>query len=226
MTEIKRRTVARKVAPLPGWINDKANREEWHGRFIRLLDRKYRNLDSTISAILDNDDLAQICGVKIRSYVDKSVTIYLYQGRKAREAKHKKQLEIAIAGMNAAVGLYTERGNQAEATYLGALAIELSGELGRCKQAYATKRHGRDRSHLALYECHLFLESRLGRPVTYVTLATLLDAGYEAEGIPPKKTITEDHIRKNLAAFRRNNPLSSNEIDRRMVVPPSHPATK
>src|ERR1700690_1033094 len=139
MTNTESQTTAIEAARMPDWVKDKPNQEEWNGRFIRILKSIYVDLDFTISAILDNDDLAQTCGMKIRSYVNKDFTIYLYQRRKAREAKRKKQLETAIAGMNAAIDLYTEQHNQAVATYLGALAIELSGARGRCKQAYATK---------------------------------------------------------------------------------------
>ncbi len=226
MSETKRRTATTRVVPLPGWIKDKANQEEWIARFIRILKRDYSNLDSTISAILSNEELARACATKIRSYLDKAVTVYLYKQRKARGATEKKQLEIAIAGMNAAAGLYTERGNQAEAMHLGTLAIELSAELGRCKTAFATKRHGRDRAHSTLRECQLFLESHLQRAVTHATLANLMNAGYEADGNSPKNPVTEEHIRKNLAAFRRNNPVWHNKIAPRSAVPFAHPATK
>jgi hypothetical protein len=212
---------------VPGWINDRANQEEWNGRFIRILNRDYGDTDSSISAMLRNEKLAQTCGVKIRSYVDKPVTVWLYRQRKARGAIRKKRLETAIVGLNAAIGLYVEKGDSAAATmYLDTLATELSRQLRRCKEAYATKRHGRDRAHSTLSECRSFLESKLGRPVTYVTLANLVNAGFEADGNLSQEPVTEEHLRKNLAAFNRNNPLWRNEIDPRFVPVPIDPETK
>src|SRR4029077_8174347 len=211
MSKIGRQRAAIKVARVPGWIDDTGNQEEWNGRFIGILNRDYGNSDSTISVILGNEKLARICAVKIRSYVDKGVTVWLYEQRKARGAKHMKQLEIALAGMNAAISLYTDRGNQSAAKYVGTLAIELSGELGRCKEAYASKRHGRDRAHSILSECRSFLESNSGQSVTYATLANLVNAGYEADGYLPEEPVTEEHVRKNLAHFKRNNPAWRNE---------------
>jgi hypothetical protein len=87
------------------------------------------------------------------------------------------------------------------------LADEFSLVFGRCKAAFATKRHGRDRDHSFLLECQSFLRKGLGRSVSYVTLANLVNAGYEVEGDPPNEPITEEEIRKNLANFKRNNPL-------------------
>ena len=89
---------------------------------------------------------------------------------------------------------------------LANLAIELSGQLGRCKVAFGTKRHGRDRAHSALSECRSFLKSKLNHAITCATLANLVNAGLEANGEDPDEPITEEHIRKNLANFERNNP--------------------
>jgi hypothetical protein len=193
--------------------------------FIAVLDRDYGSLDPTVSAILGNEKLAQMCGVKIRSYIDKETTAWIYGQRKARGAVHTKRLESAITGLNAAIALYTTRGNHAAAMYLGSLAIELSGELGRCNTAFATKRHGRDRAHSILSECHSFLESELRRAVTYVTLANLMNAGYEADGNPPEEPVTEEHVRKNLTAFRRNNPFWRVKINPRLIPALIDPAT-
>lgn len=207
MIKAGRRTGAVKGARIPAWIRDKANQSKWNDQFIGILKRDYVNSDVAISTILRDERLSQLCATKIRSYVDKDVTAWLYEQRKARGAKHKKQLEIAIAGLRTAIDLYQDRGNQEFALPLGKLADEFSQELGRCKQAFATKRHGRDRDHAILYECHSFLQAKLEQPLTYVTLANLVNAGYEADGNPPKEPVDEEQIRKNLANFKRNNPL-------------------
>jgi hypothetical protein len=221
-----RQTRSAKVGREPAWIKDTANQAEWNDRFISILKRDHRNSDSTISAILNNERVAQNCAVKIRSYVDKEVTVWLYGQRKARGAKYKRKFEIAIAGMQAAIALYTDQGNQAVVTDLRGLSIQLSGHLDRCKAAFATKRHGRDRAHSTLSECNSYLEALLGKPVTFVSVANLVNAGYEADGKLPEELITEEHIRKNLATFRRNNPFWSNKIDPHIKLPSDDQGTK
>src|SRR5438309_599666 len=90
----------------------------WDDRFIATLKRDYSNLDGVVAAILKNEPLARMCAVKISNSVDKDISDWLYKTRKARGAKHKKRLEIAIAGINEAIDFYGERGRHAEAMYL------------------------------------------------------------------------------------------------------------
>ena len=207
MTKTKRRTGTISGARMPSWIIDKEDQRKWNGQFIRILKKDYLNSDSAISSILSNERLSQICATKVRSYVDKNVTICWYKQSKARGAKYKEQLKIAIGGLRAAIALCAIRGNQESASSLGMLADEFSRALGRYKQAFATKRHGRDRDHSFLFECRSILQKELRQPVTYVTLANLVNAGYEADESPLKEPVSEEQIRKNLANFKRNNPL-------------------
>jgi hypothetical protein len=207
VTKTRRRTGAVKGARIPRWITDKQDQKKWNGRFLAILKRDYTNLDASVSAILHDERLSQRCATKIRSYVDKGVTIWWYEQSKARGAKIKEMLKLAIGGLRAAIVLCAIRGDQESASSLGKLAEEFSLQLGRCNQAFATKPHGRDRDHSFLLECHSFLQKELGQPVTYVTLANLVNAGYEADGSSLKEPITEEQIRKNLANFKRNNPL-------------------
>jgi hypothetical protein len=207
MIRAGRRTRAVKGARFLAWIEDKANQDKWNEKFIEILKRDYVNIDTPISTLLRDQRLSQLCATKIRSYVDKDVSAWLYEQRKARGARLKKQVEIAVAGLRAAIGLCMDGGKKELLLPLGMLADEFSQQLGRCKQAFATKRHGRDRDHAILLECHSFLQEKLGQPVTYVTLANLVNAGYEADGNPLKEPVDEELIRKNLANFKRNNPL-------------------
>lgn len=163
----------------PGWWQNTVDQREWCDRFRRILKRDCSSLDAAISAILSDEQLSQMCATLIRSYLDKDVTGWLYNERKERGLKHRKRLETAISGINTAVGLYTDRGNPKVAQSLGVIAIELSAELGRCRYAYASKRHGRDRAHLILWLCRSALESELGPQVTYPALANLVNAGFE-----------------------------------------------
>jgi hypothetical protein len=219
MIKKKERTVP--SAQKPGWVSDTKDQRKWNSQFIGILNRDYANSDAIISAILRNKKLSERCATRVRSYVDKRLALCLNQQTKARGIKHKKQLEIAIAGLGAASCLLINRGNQGLATSLGVIADEFSRELGRCKQAFGTKRRGRDRDHSILYECHSFLESKIRRPVTNKTLAHLVTAGFEADGNHQKEFITEEEIRKNLAHFKAKNPLWRNSVDprfRRLVI--------
>src|SRR5271154_2325066 len=112
MTKAGRRTRAVRGARMPSWISDKENQTKWNGIFVDILKRDYRNADAAISAILSDGRLSQLSATKIRSYVDKDVTICLNEQRKVRGAKHKRQLEIDIAGIKAAINSCTRRGNQ------------------------------------------------------------------------------------------------------------------
>jgi hypothetical protein len=132
------------------------------------------------------------------AYVDKGVTDQLYGERKARKAGRKKQLAIAIRGIKEAIALYRELGREQEAVYLSSFVMELSGRLGRSKETCGTKRYGRDRSNLALFDSQLFLESALRQRITYATLANLVNVGFEAHGEPLKEPITEERVRKNV----------------------------
>jgi hypothetical protein len=192
-----------RVVRKPAWLADKYNQKEWTARFARKL-KEYEHLDSAIASILRNEWVLARCSVKIRVYMDRNVTAYLHQQRKQRGRMMEAKLETAIKGINAAIELYSERGNQPVAMHLGDLAIELSAMLGRCGQALATKRHGRDYDHSFLLECRKFLETALQCKITYATLATLINAAVETDGSTDDVKITEENVRKNLTAFQKN----------------------
>ena len=216
---------------VPAWSQDTANQARWNEQFIAILKRDYGNSDAAISAILRDALLSQHCATKIRDYVDKDVSACLYEQRKARGAKLKKQLQTAVEGLRAAVDLCADLGKQESVEHHGKLVDEISQALGRCEQAFATKQHGRDRDHGILLECHSFLEKKLGQPLTFVTLANLVNAGFEADGNPPEEPITEEQIRKNLANFKCNNPLwhlyvSAGQASTQILPSPGDPETK
>jgi hypothetical protein len=73
------------------------------------------------------------------------------------------------------------------------------------------------------------VESSLQHRVTNKTIANLVNAGFHADGNLKQKAVDEDSIRKNLAHFKRNNPLWQNEIApafARNFQPPEKPETK
>lgn len=127
--------------------------------------------------------------------------------RRAKSGKPRiKRVWRLNRWLNEAISLYRERGRQAEAVYLSTFALELSAQLGMMKAVYGTKKHGRDRSHLILYDFKVFLESALRHRITYSTLANMVNAGFEAHGQPAREPITEEQLRKNLKYFKARNP--------------------
>lgn len=158
--------------------------------------------------------------------MDKGFTLHFNAQANARGVKHRKELESAIGGLRIASNLFTSRGNHKLAACFGAHADQFSQELVRCKKAFATKSRGRDRDHSFLDNCHSFLESELKHSVTYKTLATLVNVGFEVDGDSPTEPITEEQIRKNLAHFKRNNPDWHNDILPRFQKLLSDPETK
>jgi hypothetical protein len=189
----------------PSWISDPGNQRQWNARFRKILARDYVNLDSTISAIVSDDWISQQCANKIRAYVDRSATAWWYRRSKRRGADVKDKLRRSVDGLRAAVELCESRGDLVAASFLARLVDQFSLALGRYKQAFATKPHGRDRDHSFLLECSSFLERALGQSITYVTLANLVNAAFEADRTTLVEPISEEHLRKNLDNFRRNN---------------------
>jgi hypothetical protein len=210
------------------WISDKDNQSEWNQRFKKILRGYYEGSDSTIFAILSNDQLSELVATQIRMYVDPDVTLFLTEEKKAYGIKKQKQLETAISGLRAARDIETELRNKDLASRLDLLADKYSQALQQCKPAFGTKRRGRDRDQSILCLFQDFLESELQHPVTNKTIANLVNAGFHADDNLKQKAVNEDVIRKNLAHFKRNNPLWQNEIApafARNFQPPDQPET-
>ena len=223
------RTKAARIAGVRRWISDKDNQREWNQRFNEILRGYYEGLDFSISAILGDDQLSKRVATRIRAHVDPDVTLFLNEEKKARGIKKKNQLETAIAGLRAARDIETELCNKDLASELVLLADKYSQALQRCKPAFGTKRRGRDRDQSMLCLFQNFLESKLQHPVTNKTIANLVNAGFHADDNLKQKAVNEDVIRKNLAHFKRNNPLWQNEIApafARNFQPPDQPETK
>jgi hypothetical protein len=204
MNQTKRRTGTARVTPVPNWISDKENQRIWNDRFIRILERDYVDLDTTICAVLSNERLSNLCATQIRTYVDRDVTLALNEQRKARGIELKLRIETAIARLQAASEFDRGQGDNEAAVQSTTRVDELSRVLGRFKVAFGTKRLGRDRDHSVLYYFRRFLESQLQQSVTNVTLANLVSAGFEAD--QSEAFADEEQIRKNLAYFERTNP--------------------
>jgi hypothetical protein len=193
----------RRIVRKPSWIADVKNQERWTREFAEKL-REIEELDPAIETILGNHHLLRDCAAQVRLYSDLSVTTYLRQERKFRGRKQVVRLKAAIKGIGEAVEFYVEFRNQTAASQLEYYKRDLSKNLQRSRQAYSSKRHGRDRDHGILVRLQGLLGKRLGT-VTNATLATLVNKAMEVDGQPGSERFTEETVRKNLNAFRRNN---------------------
>ena len=209
----KPRHTSRPRREMPKWIKDTDAQEAWNGRFTAAL-QHHAALDAAVAAILASTMLRMVA-TKVHSYVDKGFTLQAWGERKTRGATYKKQLMTAITGLKAAIDLYEEHGDREVQQSLVSALLCLSGQLGRVKNAFGTKRHGRDRDHTILYELWNFLERNLRQEVTFSTLATLINAGFEADEQPASRLVTEENVRKNLTNFRTNNPTLCSLVNSR-----------
>jgi hypothetical protein len=213
-SQSQKRKASRRVAPA-AWLRNPDEQKEWTASFLRAL-KTYAHSDPVISTILQNPQARETCAVKIRTYVDKGVTAWLYQERNDRKMSHKKLLKSAIEGLRAAAKLQQER-DGAVAQKLGEMASGFSETLKHLTEIYETKRHGVGRSHGTLRECQIYLQEILNRHITYTTLANLVNAGLAAEGgtDADESLITEEQIRKNLSRFAVGSPAWGQALDAR-----------
>jgi hypothetical protein len=191
------------IARKPTWIADVENQKRWIAEFAAKL-REVEKTDATISAILGSDWVVRECATQVRLYADLSITVHLYQDRQLRGRRHVAALKTAIKGIAAAAAFYADAGNRSAEAQLRSYEADLSTILQRSKQAYSSKRHGRDRDHTILVRLHGFLEKHVGH-VTNATLATLVSKAMEIDGQAGSERFTEETVRKNLNAFRGKN---------------------
>ena len=203
MTQQRRAKPRRQIARKPSWIADVENQQRWTLEFAEKL-RDIEKSDAAIPIILGNHHVLRHCSAQIRLYSDLGVTAYLRQERERRGRKQVATLKAAIKGIMEAVEFYTEFGNQTAASQLEYYKRDLSEKLQRSKQAYSSKRHGRDRDHTILVRLQGFLEKHVGH-VTNATLATLVNKAMELDGQAGSERFTEETVRKNLTAFRGKN---------------------
>lgn len=187
------------------------DQKKWNDRFIQVLQDEFVAHDSLVAELAKSDGHVRTFGGLIRPYVDTAVVSAIYQDRKTRGAEQERLLKGAMKGLNAAAELFLRAENGARAQEMAGISLEFSGQLSRLKEAYGTKRLGRDRPHNVLYLCRVWLQSQLGREPSFVTLASLVNAALQAQGLD--EIVTEDHIRKNLKHFEENNPTMRHLID-------------
>jgi hypothetical protein len=178
----------------------------WVDRFLDEL-KTYYQADKIIAAIRRDPELAHLSGVLLRFYVNPNISGphgALGTARKQRGRAIKQKLRSAVTGLEAAAEVYTSSGRPAIAQELLGRLTELRGIKDRTAEAFRTKSHGRDRSHSTLAYARRILELRLGCSITYATLASLVNAAYQADG--QDTIVTEETVRKNLTNLGRNAP--------------------
>jgi hypothetical protein len=170
-------------------------------RFIRTLNRDYRD-DETCMRIAADAKLAGECATIMGSYVSPELTERLYEERKASVGAYRAKLVQAIDGFEAAALLYRHRDSARAAGWLKD-AAELQAQVPGTDELLDVKRHGRHRDHGILYSARQTMEKALG-PISYETLANLINASAEAQGIH-QEPATGEMVRKNLENYLDRN---------------------
>jgi len=181
--------------------NDSAS---WEERFLTILNRDYRDDAMCVRIGADRKTGLEV-GAMMKSYVDKEFTKELASERKARVGEYRSKLVRAIEGLEAAAALYRHRDPERAALFQSE-AEKLQAELPRADELLRAKRHGRERDHGILDSIRQVLGKHMG-PVSYKTLANLINTGLEADGqYDPDDPVTEDDVRMSLKNFLNRNP--------------------
>jgi hypothetical protein len=178
-----------------------SEREE---RFVRILSRDFSH-DQVCSRIVGDKSLARGIAKIMHRYVAPSFTAMLYEDRKKRIGSLRVELVKAINGLEAAGNLYRHREPET-AAFFDQKATELQSQLQAADVLLDVRRHGRFRDHGILDSARSVLERRLG-PMTYSTLANLVNAALQADGQSVDgPSVDEETIRKDLRNFLARNP--------------------
>jgi hypothetical protein len=206
--------------------------DSWAARFLGIYATPRFSADTAVKErILSDPSIASICAVSVRHYVDKAFTQEMYAAKKQRAEQMRCNLRTAIAGMEAARDVYRSIAAplldgptkdcalkyMSYAEFCEARSSELKSMIGRYKDVYNTKRHGRDRDHSFLEQLYRGLSSRIDTEITYAILADLINAGFETAD--SQEVVDEDVLRKNLSNYRNKNP----ELSRMITVDESTP---
>jgi hypothetical protein len=177
---------------------------QWEERFIHVLNR-YHRTDPACMQITADKELAHYVAVMIRRYVDRSFTEALYNDRRTRVGSYRTNVVKAIDGLESAANLYRHREPEMAAIF-HSKAAELIAEKQGADELLDTKRHGRFQDHGILHVAQQELKKKLG-PITYETLANLINAGLRADGQDDEdKPVTAQQVRMNLDNFLARNP--------------------
>jgi hypothetical protein len=176
---------------------------QWEERFIHVLNRYHRD-DPACMQITSDKEFAHYVAVMMHRYVDRRFTEALYNDRRTRVGAYRTNVVKAIDGLESAANLYRPREPETAAIF-DLKAAELIAVKQGADELLEVKRHGRFQDHGILYVARQELEKTLG-PVTYETLANLINAGLRADGQDDKdKPVTAQQVRMNLDNFLARN---------------------
>ena len=204
MTQERPAKPRKRIARKPLWIADVEDQRARTMKFAKKL-REIEKVDPAITVILRNERILRDCAAQVRLYGDLAVTAHVRRERERRGRQQVARLNSAIKGITEAMEFYAEFGDRTATSQLQQYRQDLAEKLQRSKQAYSSKRHGRDRDHTILIRLQTFLEKHAGQ-VTNATLATLVNKAMEVDGQAGSERFTEETVRKNLRAFRSKNP--------------------
>jgi hypothetical protein len=180
--------------------------------------------DPYCDRITANPELARRVGMYFRTYVDSTVTQAAYDQRKKDMDADRAVLETAINGLEASANIL--RGDYARLRIFGPhpetvvgfhiWATRFQDVLPGVDEMHDVRRHGRFLDTSFLDYAQRETERLLGEPMSYETLARLVNAAMVAdapnqhfgdlEANPDRDSVTADSLRKVLERFRANNP--------------------
>jgi len=181
--------------------------EAYTERFVHTLNQavdRNGDRDRMCLRIAANAEFARYSAVMLRRYVDPDFTEWLSADRKARMEARRASIVKAADGLEAAANLYRQSEPQT-AAFLHGKAAELQAQLPRVDELLDTKRHGRFRDHGILDVARQEMEKFLG-PMTWETLANLVNAAHVAHGQEDAPIETAQSLRQNLEKFGERNP--------------------
>jgi hypothetical protein len=190
--------------------------EAYTDQFIWKLNREYTH-DEVCRRIAADKKLGPGCAQVLRTYVDPGVRRELDADRKARVGVYRARLVEAIGGLEAAAALYRHRDPE-KAAFFQVEAAKLQPELQGADELLDVKKHGRFRDHGILYSARQIVEKALGEPVSYETLANLVnaadrallnqdeDAMDEATADTQRKEVTANTLRVEMDNFLKRVP--------------------
>ena len=191
-------------------------KESYEKRFRWRLNRDYSD-DETCRQIAANERLWSGCAVMLKSYLEPELTDRLYSERKALASTVQEKAQTAVDGLEMAADLFRFSQEHEKAAQCHLLASDLQAMNSNASELSDTKRHGRDRDIGILDSAIQVLEQHLGHPLSYETLANLLNAAQrelvdldeekmdEATG-DASKEFTANSLRMLLERFRTRNP--------------------
>lgn len=179
-------------------------RNEWQKRFEKELTR-YKS--EAIDRIWRNSNILNACGELVYTYLDTSTTEFFYKNRTQRAKARKADLQTALKGFEAAIGLAKKFNVQQDIMLLSNLYLKYSQLLANNEKLVDTQAYGRGRSLVPLYQCQQILRLHLRvNKIKPKIMSALLKAGYAAMGLKPGRDSNSASLERRIKRFTERKP--------------------